>query len=160
MVDDPLLTPLLAAAAVAVLVLTAEAWHVVRIRRMLHLAFGPSRRPARWVRTVPLLRAGAAVALAWGACTLLLIEPMKHSSSDAMLKRNQDYRHVLLVLDVSPSMRLIDAGPNAPDAYAGQTFFPPGLEGRRYYHPVERGFEREIKRRLAYWQKLRRERSQ
>ncbi len=47
---------------------------------------------------------------------------------------------------------------DAPDAYAGQTFFPPNLEGRRYYHPVDRGFEREIKRRLAYWARLRRER--
>ncbi len=47
---------------------------------------------------------------------------------------------------------------DAPDAFAGQTFLPPNLVGRRYYHPVERGFEREIKRRLAYWEKLRRER--
>jgi putative ATPase len=47
---------------------------------------------------------------------------------------------------------------DSPDAYSGQSFFPPALEGHRYYHPVERGFEREIRRRLEYWARLKRER--
>ena len=41
-----------------------------------------------------------------------------------------------------------------PDAYAGQEFFPKPLTGEarpQFYSPNERGFEREIKRRLDYW---------
>ncbi|GLK85507.1 replication-associated recombination protein A [Ancylobacter defluvii] len=48
-----------------------------------------------------------------------------------------------------------------PDAYAGQTFFPDELAGDRradFYAPNERGFEREVKKRLDYWAKLRAER--
>jgi len=112
-VVDPVVTPILATAAAVVAMLAAEAWHAVRIRRLLRLAFGPRERPAVWVRGVPILRAVAVGAIAWGACTLLLLEPKKHSSADATLARDGDYRHVLLVLDVSPSMRLVDAGPSS-----------------------------------------------
>ena len=47
-----------------------------------------------------------------------------------------------------------------PDAFSGQNYFPDGLGREKYYEPVERGFEREVKRRLEYWTKLRRERGQ
>ena len=42
-----------------------------------------------------------------------------------------------------------------PDVFSGQNCFPDGMERTRYYIPVERGYEREITRRLAYWDKLR-----
>ena len=42
-----------------------------------------------------------------------------------------------------------------PDAVVDQEYFPEGLEGSRYYHPVERGFEREMMKRLEYWKSLR-----
>lgn len=48
-----------------------------------------------------------------------------------------------------------------PDAYAGQQFFPEELAGDRQvdlYAPNERGFEREVKKRLEYWARLRAER--
>ncbi len=46
-----------------------------------------------------------------------------------------------------------------PDAFSGQNYFPDEFKSRpSYYEPVERGFEREIKKRLEYWAKLRRER--
>jgi putative ATPase len=46
-----------------------------------------------------------------------------------------------------------------PDAFSGQNYFPDDFKKRpQYYDPVERGFEREIKKRLDYWAKLRRER--
>ena len=45
-----------------------------------------------------------------------------------------------------------------PDAFSGQNYFPDGMGRERYYDPVERGFEREVKRRLEYWAKLRKER--
>jgi len=45
---------------------------------------------------------------------------------------------------------------DAPDAFSGQDYFPEALGRQRFYDPPERGFEREIKKRLEYWAKLRR----
>ncbi len=45
-----------------------------------------------------------------------------------------------------------------PDAFSGQNYFPDEMGREAYYHPRERGFEREIKKRLDYWAKLRVER--
>ncbi|MCU0639844.1 MAG: replication-associated recombination protein A [Candidatus Krumholzibacteria bacterium] len=42
-----------------------------------------------------------------------------------------------------------------PDAVSGQEYFPEELKGREYYHPVDRGFEREIIKRIEYWRNLR-----
>ncbi len=42
-----------------------------------------------------------------------------------------------------------------PDAFSGQDYFPPEMGRRRFYHPPERGFEREINRRLEWWDRLR-----
>ncbi|RDD61658.1 replication-associated recombination protein A [Ferruginivarius sediminum] len=47
---------------------------------------------------------------------------------------------------------------SAPDAFSGQNYFPDGMERRQFYRPVERGFEREVKKRLDYWAKLRAQR--
>jgi putative ATPase len=41
------------------------------------------------------------------------------------------------------------------EAFSGQNYFPDGIERRNFYHPSERGFEREIKKRLDYWNRLR-----
>ena len=41
------------------------------------------------------------------------------------------------------------------EGFSGQNYFPDGMERREYYQPVERGFEREIKKRLDYWDNLR-----
>jgi putative ATPase len=46
----------------------------------------------------------------------------------------------------------------AEDAFSGQNYFPDGMTREQFYHPRERGFEREIARRLDYWAKLRAER--
>jgi putative ATPase len=43
------------------------------------------------------------------------------------------------------------------EGFSGQDYFPDDMERRRFYEPVERGFEREIKKRLEYWDKLRAE---
>ncbi len=48
---------------------------------------------------------------------------------------------------------------DAPDAFSGQNYFPEEMARRQLYQPAERGFEREIAKRLAYWAKLRGERS-
>jgi putative ATPase len=47
---------------------------------------------------------------------------------------------------------------DAPDAFSGQDYWPPDLGRQALYDPVDRGFEREISKRLAYWAKLRKER--
>jgi putative ATPase len=47
---------------------------------------------------------------------------------------------------------------DAPEAFSGQDYFPEALGRRQFYDPPERGFEREIRKRLEYWAKLRKER--
>jgi len=47
---------------------------------------------------------------------------------------------------------------DAPDAFSGQDYFPEALGRQQFYDPPERGFEREIRKRLEYWAKLRKER--
>lgn len=42
------------------------------------------------------------------------------------------------------------------DGFSGQNYFPDAMERQQLYHPIERGFEREIIKRLAWWEKLRR----
>ncbi|MGL5735353.1 MAG: replication-associated recombination protein A, partial [Beijerinckiaceae bacterium] len=49
---------------------------------------------------------------------------------------------------------------DAPDAFSGQEYFPDALGRRQFYDPPERGFEREIRKRLEYWARLRDERRQ
>jgi putative ATPase len=45
----------------------------------------------------------------------------------------------------------------AENAFSGQNYFPDGMGRPDLYRPVDRGFEREIAKRLAYWAKLREE---
>lgn len=45
-----------------------------------------------------------------------------------------------------------------PDGFSGANYFPDGMARERFYNPVERGFEREVQKRLAYWDNLRRQR--
>ena len=47
----------------------------------------------------------------------------------------------------------------APDAFSGQNYFPDALERQTFYDPPDRGFERELRKRLEHWAKLRRERA-
>jgi putative ATPase len=41
------------------------------------------------------------------------------------------------------------------DAFSGQNYFPDGMERMEFYHPVERGYEREMQKRIDYFKKLR-----
>ncbi|HVY19001.1 MAG TPA: replication-associated recombination protein A [Bauldia sp.] len=50
--------------------------------------------------------------------------------------------------------------PDEPDSFSGQNYFPEQLGRQSFYEPVDRGFEREIRKRLDYWAKLRKERGQ
>jgi len=44
---------------------------------------------------------------------------------------------------------------DTPEGFSGQNYFPDDMNRENYYCPVERGFEREIKKRLDYWDALR-----
>lgn len=47
-----------------------------------------------------------------------------------------------------------------PDAFSGQNYFPDEFKRRpKFYDPPERGFERELAKRLAYWESLRKKRN-
>jgi putative ATPase len=48
---------------------------------------------------------------------------------------------------------------NEEEAFSGQNYFPDALPRQTFYDPPDRGFEREIRKRLDYWAKLRKERS-
>jgi len=40
---------------------------------------------------------------------------------------------------------------NTAEGFSGQNYFPDEMERATYYDPPERGFEREIRKRLEYW---------
>lgn len=44
---------------------------------------------------------------------------------------------------------------DAPDGFSGQNYFPDGLPRQRFYDPPERGFERDLRKRIEYWDRLR-----
>lgn len=46
-----------------------------------------------------------------------------------------------------------------PDAFSGQDYFPEAIGRKTFYDPPERGFERDLRKRLDFWSRLRKERS-
>ncbi|WAT19015.1 replication-associated recombination protein A [Aurantiacibacter sp. MUD11] len=48
---------------------------------------------------------------------------------------------------------------DAEEGFSGDNYWPDEMQPQSFYEPVERGFEREIAKRLDYWDKLRRERN-
>ena len=99
---------LLVASSIVIVALAAEFLHAMRVRRVAALAFGPSQQPRPWARLAPLLRIASLAAMAWGLATLMFAPPKVHRlSASGQVSR---LRHLLLVLDVSPSMQLKDAG--------------------------------------------------
>jgi putative ATPase len=47
---------------------------------------------------------------------------------------------------------------DAPDGFSGANYWPDGMEPQTYYQPVERGFEREVLKRMEWWDRKRAER--
>jgi Ca-activated chloride channel homolog len=110
MVDftDSQFVPVLAMAAAVVLAVAAELLHALRVRRVAALAFGPSRRPLVWAFAAPFVRVAAVAAVCWGLLTLWYLTPKAHRAGEV---QQHEIRRLVLVLDVSPSMKLADAGP-------------------------------------------------
>jgi Ca-activated chloride channel family protein len=98
----------LATCALVILASAAEALHAQRVRRAALLAFGPDRRPELWVHLAAPLRVLGLAGLCWGLLTLLYAPPKVHKANPL---QDVDPRHLVLVLDASPSMYLKDAGP-------------------------------------------------
>jgi Ca-activated chloride channel family protein len=102
-------TPLLLALAALVLATGAEWMHLGRVRSVAALAFGPGKKASLAGQLAPLIRIAALGMLVWGVATLLMLPPLAHRSTVKEVEP-KERQHLLLVLDVSPSMRLRDAG--------------------------------------------------
>ncbi|MBX9583207.1 MAG: VWA domain-containing protein [Gemmataceae bacterium] len=97
----------MAAGVVLLLAAAAEVLHYRRVLRAAPLAFGPSRRWLALAAVAPALRTLAAGAAAWGLTVLALLPPKAHKLNEVL---PGEYRHLVLVLDVSRSMTVEDAG--------------------------------------------------
>lgn len=93
---------------VLLLAALGEGLHARRCRAVRRLAFGPTGEPSRWTLAAPWLRIISVGLLTWGLLTLFLIQP-KSARSEALVPEG-GYRHLVIALDVSPSMQLKDAG--------------------------------------------------
>jgi Ca-activated chloride channel family protein len=83
--------------------------HARRCRRVTRLAFSPAGTARSWVAATPLLRVAALAGLAWGFITLFELGPQ---ATRPVRMPEGGYRHLVIALDVSPSMQLKDAGPS------------------------------------------------
>ena len=101
--------PEILALATLVLTIGAEMIHSRRIKSIATLAFGPPALPSSWTRIVPAVRCIALASGIWGLTTLLTIQPKIHK---AKAVDPDEIRHIIIVLDVSPSMKIKDAGKN------------------------------------------------
>jgi Ca-activated chloride channel family protein len=93
----------------ALLAMLGETLHQLRVRRVANLVFGPRGRASALATAAPFVRVLGAGLLAWGLATLLHVPPRVHKSDEVP---PEEWRHLLLVHDVSPSMLLRDAGPS------------------------------------------------
>ena len=97
----------LCAILVLVLMWVAETLHQRRVTSLASLAFGPDGKPAFLGRVLPWLKAPAAALATWGLLVLATMPPKVHPPEEAS---EGEIKHVMMILDVSPSMQLIDAG--------------------------------------------------
>jgi Ca-activated chloride channel family protein len=108
--DQQQLWCLLSGLAALLLAGLAEWLHARRVWRVAILAFGPARRPARWATAAGPLRCFAAAGLVWALLVLFWLPPNRRTPGQDRPVPFEKLKHVILVLDVSPSMRLRDAG--------------------------------------------------
>ena len=95
--------------AVLVIVGIAEWLHARRVARVGRLAFGPSGRASRWTIVVAPSRTIAAALATWGLMFLVTYDPIEIDRKPSKIASN----HLLVLLDVSPSMQLKDSGAEA-----------------------------------------------
>ena len=107
MVTSPLAIAILAGCAALAIAAVAERLHARRVARVARLAFGPGGRPAAWARLAPAMRIAGLALATFGATVLLQYDPVETEVEPDP----RASRQLLVVLDVSPSMNLSDAGP-------------------------------------------------
>lgn len=113
--SSQLLPALLVGAAAALVAGFAEWRHAHRTARVARLAFGPGGRPAAWARAAPAIRVAGLALAAFGATILLRFDPVETETEP----NPRASRQLLVLLDVSPSMNLADAGPGAEKSMRG-----------------------------------------
>lgn len=86
--------------------------HARRSARLAHLAFGTVGRPHAWVAAAAPLRVLAMGLLCWGLLVLSGADRAAWEACDAAEGKPTAVRHLVIALDVSPSMQLPDAGPS------------------------------------------------
>lgn len=101
--------PELIALGVLLVATVAEFLHLRRIRIIRHLAFGPKGKQPVWNYAVPVFRVLGIALACWGFASLwFVVEAEVHNKQEIA---ENEYKHLVLVVDVSPSMHLKDAGP-------------------------------------------------
>lgn len=100
-----------AALAVAGIGALGEWLHARRIARISPLAFGPASKPRVWTKAAPFVRIAALAGIAWSLVTLLAYNQLTRERD----QRAVTTRHLMVLLDVSPSMLLGDAGEGGAD---------------------------------------------
>lgn len=110
MVDHSLFIPAIVAMAM-LLAGIAELLHARRVKRIDYLAFGPRGRARAWTAIVGPLRVLSVGAVCWG---LLMLFALSESQWDQGTMRGDEkpIHHIVIGLDVSPSMQIVDAGAN------------------------------------------------
>jgi Ca-activated chloride channel family protein len=103
--------PLIASLVVLLLASSAEWLHTRRIRAVGRLAFGPAGTPHGWTRIVPLLRPLALGAFTWGLVTLIELK-LAAAEGGGKSGDSKTATRLVFVADLSPSMYLVDAGPD------------------------------------------------
>ena len=83
----------------------AETLHAKRVTLSAPLAFGPGFHPANWTQALPALRAVLIAGAVWGLMTLISLDGLRAE------EKAEGERHLFVLLDVSPSMLIEDAGP-------------------------------------------------
>src|ERR1700712_1113341 len=102
--------PLLAATVILALAALAEWLQTRRIGVVGRLAFGPSGNPRTWTRAVPVLRALALTAFAWGLATIWMLKIAAADDPSGKNKKAEEATRLVFVADLSPSMYLQDSG--------------------------------------------------
>jgi Ca-activated chloride channel family protein len=113
--------PLLSALAVLLLVSLAEWLHVRRIRVSARLAFGPAGAARNWTKLVPVLRSLSLAAFTWGVVTLMLLKMEAPDDSKSKDQKDAEATRLVFVADLSPSMWLVDAGPDGKQTRQART---------------------------------------
>lgn len=108
----PLTAAFIVAGGVLFIAIAAELTHFSRVMRVAPLAFGPRRRRLFVAVLAPIFRTLALGAAAWGLTILLITPPMSQRPGEI---KEGEYRHLVLVLDVSRSMEVEDAGPQGKE---------------------------------------------